>query len=172
MERMTVRRADNGKWAIANNDGANPTEQMLKIPKAIDRLAEYEDICPDPALIAKQLEILKFYTDCLKGVGLGRLSELAEAEREGRTKVLPCDVNSTAFYVDEEMHRVLEGYIASYSYLSDYAVYFEFNNVESDIEWVSVECPVDDFGKTVFLSQGDAEARLAELLKKEETPNA
>ena len=42
MNRLTEKRAD-GRWAISNNDGASPTEQMLKIPIAIDRLAAYED---------------------------------------------------------------------------------------------------------------------------------
>lgn len=39
---MTIKRKD-GRWAIANNDGAKPLEQIEKIPLAIDRLAEYED---------------------------------------------------------------------------------------------------------------------------------
>lgn len=43
MERLTVKRPD-GRWAIANNDGANPMEQMNKIPLVIDRLAHYEDM--------------------------------------------------------------------------------------------------------------------------------
>lgn len=42
MERMTVKRAD-GRWALANNDGASPAKQLEKFPVAMERLAAYED---------------------------------------------------------------------------------------------------------------------------------
>lgn len=48
MERMTIKRSD-GRWAIANNDGATPLKQMEKIPIAIDRLAAYENANLTPA---------------------------------------------------------------------------------------------------------------------------
>lgn len=43
MKRLTVKRPD-GRLAIANNDNASPTEQMLKIPLVIAHLAAYEDM--------------------------------------------------------------------------------------------------------------------------------
>ena len=48
MERLTVKRSD-GRWALANNDGAKPLKQMEKIPIAINRLAAYEDTNLTPA---------------------------------------------------------------------------------------------------------------------------
>lgn len=47
MDRLTVRRSD-GRFAIANKDGATPTEQVLKIPMVINRLAAYEDTGLEP----------------------------------------------------------------------------------------------------------------------------
>lgn len=47
MERLTTYRKD-GRAAISNNDGATPLEQTMKIPKAIDRLAAYEDTGLEP----------------------------------------------------------------------------------------------------------------------------
>lgn len=47
MERMTTKRKD-GRWAIKNDDGATPLEQMKKIPLAINRLAAYEDAGLEP----------------------------------------------------------------------------------------------------------------------------
>lgn len=168
MERMTVRRADNGKWAIANNDGANPTEQMLKIPKAIDRLAEYEDICPDPAHIAKQLEILKFYTDCLKGVGLGRLGELATAEREGRLLEVPCKFGDTVYRVYDDC--IFPGDCGTKQRCQgcDYRNVF----VEPQAFCLSMLSQNGKLNPPYYLTRVAAEARRAELTKKEETPNA
>ena len=67
MERLTTYRAD-GKAAIANNDGATPLQQTMKIPNIIDRLAAIEDILGDE-------------------YNLDRLRELAQADREG---ISPC----------------------------------------------------------------------------------
>lgn len=48
MERLTVKR-DDGRWALANNDGVSPLKQMEKIPIAVDCLAAYEDTDLTPA---------------------------------------------------------------------------------------------------------------------------
>jgi hypothetical protein len=63
MERLTTYRAD-GRAAIANNDGATPLQQTMKIPNIIDRLAAIEDILGDE-------------------YDLERLRNLVEADREG-----------------------------------------------------------------------------------------
>ena len=67
MERLTTYRAD-GRAAIANNDGATPLQQTMKIPNIIDRLAAIEDILGDE-------------------YDLERLRNLAQAHKENR--VLP-----------------------------------------------------------------------------------
>lgn len=52
MERLTTYRAD-GRAAIANNDGATPLQQTMKIPNIIDRLAAYEETGLEPEEIEK-----------------------------------------------------------------------------------------------------------------------
>ena len=96
----------------------------------------------------------------IKQYGSKHLVELIEAEQERRLVALPCGVNDTAWYADKDADRVLMGYVSSYQLLSDGAIYFDFTNVESDVEWVSVELPIEDFGKTVFLTSEEAEAAL------------
>ena len=92
MDRLTVRRSD-GRFAIANKDGATPTEQVLKIPMVINRLAAYEDTGLEPEEIAKIREDVE--NGYLKstarryGIPVDRLRELAQADREGRCVVLP-----------------------------------------------------------------------------------
>lgn len=81
MERMTVKRSD-GRWALANNDRANPMGQMEKIPIAIDRLAAYEDTGVESNDI---LEVQKALGD----TSFGRFHDIMEAERGGRLMILP-----------------------------------------------------------------------------------
>lgn len=94
MDRLTVRRSD-GRFAIANKDGATPTEQVLKIPMVINRLAAYEDTGLEPEEIAKIREDVE--NGYLKstarryGIPVDRLRELAQADREGRCVVLKTD---------------------------------------------------------------------------------
>ena len=92
MDRLTVRRSD-GRFAIANKDGATPTEQVLKIPMVINRLAAYEDTGLEPEEIAKIREDVENgylkSTTRRYGIPVDRLRELAQADREGRCVVLP-----------------------------------------------------------------------------------
>ena len=88
MERLTTYRKD-GRAAISNNDGATPLEQTMKIPKAIDRLAAYEDTGLEPEEIEKAMDIVKSAVSAFEDFGVDRLAELAQADREGRCVVLP-----------------------------------------------------------------------------------
>lgn len=76
--RMTVKRQD-GRWAVANNDGASNLEQMKKLPKAIARLAAYEDTGLDPEEV----------TDLMAAHGTA-IGQLAEYRAIGPMSRLPC----------------------------------------------------------------------------------
>ncbi len=78
MERLTVWRKD-GRASIANRDGATPLQQTMKITDVIDRLAAIEDILGDE-------------------YDLDRLRELAQADREGRCVVMPCQPGDKISY--------------------------------------------------------------------------
>lgn len=103
MDRLTVRRSD-GRFAIANKDGATPTEQVLKIPMVINRLAAYEDTGLEPEEIAKIRENVE--NGYLKssarryGIPVDRLRELARADREGRCVVMPCTAKGESHETD------------------------------------------------------------------------
>lgn len=106
MERLTVKRAD-GRWALANNDGAKPVEQMEKIRFAIDRLAAYEDTGLEPeevtqiklTIMGKSLAEIKEF----EGVSINRMIELTQAEKDGRLVVLP-----DAKYTDADGEKALQ----------------------------------------------------------------
>ena len=93
MERLTTRRRDDGRWALRNDDGANIKEQINKIPRAIDRLAAYEDTGLEPG------EVTAIKHDLMgqgiakitefDGIPIKRMIELAQAEKDRRLVVLP-----------------------------------------------------------------------------------
>ena len=81
MDRLTVRRSD-GRFAIANNDGATPREQTMKIPMVLSRLAAYEDTGLEPETVKEVRDIV------LRTGSMDHLLELCKADREGRVVVL------------------------------------------------------------------------------------
>lgn len=101
MERMTVKRPD-GRWAIANHDGASPTEQMMKIPAALDRLAAYENSDLEPEVLA---EFAPFLRELHENLGaMRRLRELARADADGRAFTVPCKVGDMIFQLRGKKH--------------------------------------------------------------------
>lgn len=130
MERLTTKRRD-GRWAIRNDDGATPKEQINKIPRAIDRLAAYEDT-----------------------MTLERAQDLAQAKKDGRLVVLPCKVGDTVYVTYGE------GYITCVvdrmHIIANNQVQVRMRNFIIETLWLSVS----EFGETVFLTRQEAEAAL------------
>lgn len=74
-------------------DCISPIQQEV-INKAVDRLAAYEETGLEPEeieLLAKQRDL---YVDACGELPLKRIRELAQADREGRCVVMPCEVGS------------------------------------------------------------------------------
>ena len=98
MERLTTKRRD-GRWALRNDDGATPKEQINKIPRAIDRLATYEDTGLEPETVSDLLERFIFFYRMVEGLDLidpvhfgafvDRVKRWQRAEKDGRLVVLP-----------------------------------------------------------------------------------
>ena len=118
----------------------------------LEKLTAYEDICPDPAIVEKQLEILKLYADCLQGIGLGQLGTLAALFREGRLFILPCKIGDTVYQTDGV--RVYESTVRK--------LIFDTETIAFDVDAVN---------RTVFTTREAAEMGLLFGSKKEETPN-
>lgn len=129
--------------------------------RLLDLLVEYEDTGLTPeelkAALTKPL-FLRVAAQAL-GVDIGRLSELAEADKDGRVVVLPCKVGDTVFarldnkskYVCEcKVKQIVVGNIGFVTFAPIGAPEREYD--------VSLR----GFGKTVFLSREEAERALAE----------
>ena len=170
---------DGGKWRLKIGDTEYSGDW-------VDRLAAYEETGLDPEeLEEKQNEAYDLgYQSCLNYKGLrwdeaeelqryreigsiNRLRELAQAEKEGRLVVLPCDVGDTVYVIDPG------------DYEHEYKPYVRLKTV-SEINWkatrkkdlgwglilaggncgTSARYKLNNVGKTVFLTREAAEAAL------------
>lgn len=141
------------------------------IHAAVNRLAAYEETRLEPEDMKKAFN--EYATLKLAGQALGmspdRLRELAQAKKEGRLVVLPCDVGDTVYVIDPG------------DYEHEYKPYIRSKTV-SEINWkatrkkdlgwglilaggncgTSARYKLNNVGKTVFLTREAAEAALKE----------
>lgn len=164
MERLTKRRKD-GRWALKNDDGAIPSEQINKILIAIDRLAAYEDTGLEPEEVTelvspKTVEIARLLEKMCTEGSAQHMLELFQAEKDGRLVVLPCKPDASAYQWKKG---------------DDIPSLFRFDGVTINEDWeVTYQTywgqtfKLDDFGKTVFLTRAEAEAALKKRESDEE----
>ena len=141
MERYTY--FDSGKWRMRVGDAEYSGKET-------DRLAAYEDTGLEPEEIERILDsYVRGMTlrtenaqrlEIIKEIPIVLLRELAQAKKEGRLVVLPCEIGSPVY----SHARKLDG--------ADYVRETEF--------WWS---DIPQMGKTVFLTGEAAEAALNDL---------
>lgn len=125
---------------VCRNQGENGCTDC-PIAKAFDRLAAYEETGLEPEDMKRAFNedaVLKLAGQAL-GMSPDRLRKLAQAEKEGRLVVLPCEIGSPVY----SHARKLDG--------ADYVRETEF--------WWS---DIPQMSKTVFLTREAAEAALKE----------
>lgn len=127
-----------------------------------ERLKAYEDTGLTPeelkAALTKPL-FLRVAAQAL-GVDIGRLSELAEADKEGRVVVLPCKVGQRVFALLDTDKHISECEVKQIG-------------LGNEIGFVGLEpigargrkygVALNGLGKTVFLTREEAEKALAEM---------
>lgn len=141
MERLTYRvksgRREKGGAAIGHG---TPTENMMLIPDAIDRLAAYEDT-----------------REAMNPIPFGRFRDIMEAERAGWLVVMPCKIGDVVYEANKRgfisTYKVISIHISECSVLIGWelidGIYSSLNGFE-----------VSALGKTVFLTREEAEAAL------------
>ena len=131
------------------------------LSNAIARLAAYEETGLEPeaveylklASMGKAIAEIKEF----EGVPIDRLRELAQAEKEGRLVVLPCDVGDKLY--DVTLGEVREKIVISLSMLLSKSVNHLVIHAENFRNAVT-SYELQDIGKTVFLTREAAEAAL------------
>jgi hypothetical protein len=119
-----------GRAAIANNENATPKQKVLKIPKVIDRLASIEDILGDE-------------------YDLDRLRELAQADR-----MIGKEVWAQAKYLNIFQTKPSLIQRTTIQYVS----LLKGGNILCHTQTCAF--PLNEIGKTVFLTREEAKAAL------------
>lgn len=124
--------------------------------KVWERLKAYEDTKLEPAMCANY----KTFEDeaIRKGVTFKRIVALMEADRAGRLAVLPCKAGDTVYEVTSR--KTISEYRVKAIRVELFCTFIEWDIVAGFVDKSIFGVPVDEIGKTVFLTREEAEAAL------------
>lgn len=120
------------------------------------RLMQYEDTGLEPAMCANY----KTFEDeaISKGVPFKRIVALMEADRAGRLAVLPCKAGDTVYEVTSR--KTISEYRVKAIRVELFCTFIEWDIVAGFVDKSIFGVPVDEIGKTVFLTREAAEKAL------------
>ena len=120
------------------------------------RLMQYEDTGLEPAMCANY----KTFEDeaISKGVPFKRIVALMEADRAGRLAVLPCKAGDTVYEVTSR--KTISEYRVKAIRVELFCTFIEWDIVAGYVDKSIFGVPVDEIGKTVFLTREEAEKAL------------
>ena len=155
MERLTYFK--DGYWRV-NFSGVQYQADF------VDRLAAYEDtgLYPESGEELKLSMMGKAISEIteVEGLQIDRIRELAEADKDGRVVVLPCKVGDTVWIVGA-VRKLYSAKVRAFFCGNPSAV--RGRDPDGHIHMIrTTECdiPMQEFGKTVFLSREEAEKAL------------
>lgn len=145
------------------------------------QLKAYEDTGLTPEEVAflvspEMQEVAEIMKECLEdiqngkehqawGVPAERLYEMAEAEKEGRLVILPCAIGTTVYEIRCKFESGASWRRKKYDY-STSCCPWRINEEPHNCYVAEKKCVKTDFnhmGRTVFLTQEEAEAKLREV---------
>lgn len=129
----------------------------------VERLAAYEDTWLEPEEIDMDHEAAEQLRQLCQGCDLDRLEELAEADKDGRVVVLPCQSGEHVFALLDNQTHVWECEV-EHAVLDGWRKVFAIRPLGHSKD--SYYAPFGAFGQTVFLTREEAEAAL-EAMKDE-----
>ena len=124
-------------------------------------IAQCKEIpCPynDACSARKVWERLKAYEDMVRDISTDRLRELAEADKDGRVTVLPCKVGDTVYEVTSR--KTISEYRVKAIRVELFCTFIEWDIAAGFVDKSLFGVPVDEIGKTVFLTREEAEKAL------------
>ena len=120
------------------------------VPRLYARLGAYEDTERTPEEIDMDHEAAEQLRQLCRGYDLGRLVNLAEADKDGRLVALPCKVGDTVYFA--LLGRIIEKQVFSIVSFS--------NSTRIYCDGTSEYFRPEDIGKTFFLTREAAEKAL------------
>ena len=163
MERLTYFK--DGYWRV-NFSGVQYQADF------VDRLAAYEDTGLTPERCAEfaraDAEGRYIVMRDAEQEGVARLRELAEADKDGRVVVLPCKVGDTVWIVGT-VRKLYSAKVRTFFCGHPSAVRGDDDGGHIHmIRTTECDIPMQEFGKTVFLSSEEAEKALQEMEGKKD----
>ena len=142
--------------------------------KLIERLAAYEDtgLTPEEVLPKDKadeiaLKLMRL-ADLERLCSYDRLRELAEADKDGRCVVLPCKVGDTVWIVGA-VRKLYSAKVRTFFCGHPSAVRGDDDGGHIHmIRTTECDIPMQEFGKTVFLSRAEAERAMEEMEGKKD----
>lgn len=122
------------------------------------RLAAYEDTRLEPEEIDMDHEAAEQLRHLCRNCDLDRLEKLAEADRAGRLAVLPCKAGDTVYEVTSR--KTISEYRVKAIRVELFCTFIEWDIVAGFVDKSIFGVPVDEIGKTVFLTREEADRAL------------
>lgn len=126
-----------------------------------DRLAAYEETWLTPEEIDMDHEAAEQLRHLCRDFDLDRLEKLAEADRDGRVVVRPCKVGDTVYEVTSR--KTISEYRVKAIRVELFCTFIEWDIVAGFVDKSIFGVPVDEIGKTVFLTREEAGKALEEM---------
>ena len=146
---------------IGDGSGADRISKSAFRQRCVEQLADYEDTKLTPEEIDMDHEAAEQLRQLCRGYDLGRLEELAEADKDGRVVVLPVRPVLTQS-IGSMLYIIEDGEIVEDSLCE--ALVGMGSNGEINIFYTTLSDQISfeqaDIGKTVFLTCEEAEAAL------------
>jgi hypothetical protein len=149
MERLTYWNEEYGCWSYHCGSG-----------EAANRLAAYEDTGLTPELVQETAELAIW----IHANGLEKIKEWIKADKAGRLAVLPCKAGDTVYEVTSR--KTISEYRVKAIRVELFCTFIEWDIVAGFVDKSIFGVPVDEIGKTVFLTREEAEKAL-EAMKDE-----
>ena len=166
MERLTNKREADAQRKDYENRIRNGYPRNIPEERFL-RLAAYEDTRLTPERCAEFARADAEGRDIVmrdaEQEGVARLRELAEADRDGRLVVLPCKVGDTLYEVTGR--KTISEYRVKAIRVELFCTFIEWDIAAGFVDKSIFGVPVDEIGKTVFLTREEAEKAL-EAMKK------
>lgn len=141
--------------------------RRMNIDKAIEHAFEVSTTCENASCALEHVQ-LAFWLKQLKELqsilgysyDLDRLKELADADKEGRCLILPCKVGDVLY---KPTRTFVSSFKVAFIEVSMCNCLFIHTNLISGINMTGEIFKEDDIGKSVFLTEEEAEKALEEL---------
>ena len=164
MERLTKRLSSgaadyNYPESCYFGDGSGPDRiaQSAFRQRCVEQLADYEDTERTPEEIDMDHEAAEQLRHLCRGCDLDRLEKLAEADKDGRVVVLPCQSGEHVFALLDDQTHVWECEV-EHAVLDGWRKVFAIRPLGHSKD--SYYAPFGAFGQSVFLTREEAEKAL------------